>query len=376
MKITGLKQYGNILLRDAMAFADDAPEAVERDDQGVPVAWRLLAAGDNPGTKNGEDYVLNLDAADMRSIVDYHDKKGVKIPIDSEHHVYNLAKAKGLDENALLKLLPGGTATLGFGDLALRDGDLWFAGVSWNPTAYELMKEKTYRYFSPVIRGLKKDPLRITSVAMDNTPSFNNQDILAASAEDDGENPQIKRRSSMTRLNRALAKLLGIDTIAFESEGENLELAEKVEQKAKLLDEFRKSLNLGPDVGDDVIIVALKSIIEKAGGADKLLAELGDVRKTVDELVASAETRERAELFERGFREGKIVDSTKPLWEKMGTAEFRNYLPNAPVIVPVDRIRRGSLAKSDDVAMSAEEEKIVRKLGVSREDYLKERKGE
>ena len=108
-------------------------EAVERSAEGIPRAWRLLKNGDNAFTLKGEDATLTLGEKEFRAIVDYHRKKGCKIPIDSRHFVSHLATKLKRDESEILKLLPDGTATMGFGNLELRPDGLWLSEAEFVP---------------------------------------------------------------------------------------------------------------------------------------------------------------------------------------------------------------------------------------------------
>ena len=74
-------------------------EAVERSAAGIPRAWRLLKNGENAFTLKGEDATLTLGEKEFRAIVDYHRKKGCKIPIDSRHFVSHLATKLKRDES-------------------------------------------------------------------------------------------------------------------------------------------------------------------------------------------------------------------------------------------------------------------------------------
>lgn len=138
---------------------------VVRDENGVPVEWTLLKIGSNPLCQKGIDGDLQLTHDDMLKIMDYHHKKGEMIPVDSEHYLYQLANQKNMDEAETLRMFPAGVAALGFGTLALEGEELRFK-VKWNGKAHEFLKEKIYKYFSPVIRGINNGPLRVTSVAI------------------------------------------------------------------------------------------------------------------------------------------------------------------------------------------------------------------
>ena len=170
-------------------MAENKP-TVERDENGVPTSWLLVRAGPTPLRKNGEDYVLELTSKDLSGIVNYQRTSGEKIPIDSNHYLHLLAQKHGIEETDALKIIPSGVAAMGFGTLECRaDGtELWIK-AEWLPNAYEFLKEKIFRYFSPVFRGLKEGPVRITSVAMENEPAIKNLDALAATAGGGDEVP-------------------------------------------------------------------------------------------------------------------------------------------------------------------------------------------
>lgn len=224
-----------------------------RDENGVPVEWTLFSVGANAFCQEGVDSALTLTADDMPQIISYHHKKGELIPVDSEHFLYHLSQQKNLSESETLKMFPGGVAALGFGTLALADSDLRFK-VKWLPAAYDMLKEKIYKYFSPVLLGLSDGHLRITSVAMTNTPAINNLDALAASANKPGKG------SCMTKLE-------GRDSVALDAEGE--EIAIEIEQKADLIEQVKKLLNLDKSASLDEFIAALKAETEKAASAEK-----------------------------------------------------------------------------------------------------------
>ena len=71
---------------------------VIRDDNGVPVEWTLLKIGENNFCQNGKDGVISLSAEGAGNIIQYHNKKGELIPVDSEHYLFELAEKHKLDE--------------------------------------------------------------------------------------------------------------------------------------------------------------------------------------------------------------------------------------------------------------------------------------
>lgn len=345
-------------------------QRVIRDENGVPVEWTLLRIGDNPLCQEGKDDNLLLTAEQMSEILDYHRKKGELIPLDSEHYLYELANQKKLDEHETLKMFPGGVAALGYGSLALSGEELRVK-VKWTPAAYEFMKEKIYKYFSPVIRGLENGPLRVTSVAMTNTPAINHLDALAASAN---KRPATGGKESMSKLENALKRLLGRDSIALGAETEEKEkdqIACEVEEKASLIEQVKTLLGLGAAAGIDEIIAALKAETEKAKTAD-------DKQQQLDELAASAEKREHERLVAQGRAEGKIADSDMEYVNSLDSKALSAHLAHTARKVSLQRIPAPP-RKSDSVALSAVDRVAIdslRNAGVkdAETEYLK-RKG-
>lgn len=355
---------------------------VEHDSRGVPVEWTLLKVGDNPLCQEGRDGNLRLSAEQMAQIIAYFEKKGEQIPIDSEHYLFELANRHRLDEGDALKLFPGGVAALGFGSLRLS-GEKLRCRVKWTPTAYEFMKEKIYKYFSPSLRGLTEGPLRVTSVAMTNTPAINQLDALAASANQaNGTAPEPRRKRPATggkesmhqKLEHALQRLLRRDTLALEAETDETKqdsLACEVEEKASLIEQVKTLLGLEQSATLDEVIAALKAEVDKAKSADAKQQQL-------DELAASAEAREHERLVAQGRAEGKITDADMEYVNSLDSRALSAHLAHTSRKVPLQRPPQPA-RRSDAVALSAVDRVAIdalRNAGVAdaQNEYLK-RKG-
>lgn len=384
---------------------------VERDANGVPTSWLLVRAGPTPLRKNGEDYVLELTSKDLSGIVNYQRTSGEKIPIDSNHYLHLLAQKHGIEETEALKIMPSGVAAMGFGTLDCRaDGQELWISAEWTPGAYELLKEKIFRYFSPVFRGLKEGPVRITSVAMENEPAIKNLDALAAGAstctnavatlreattagavpvsvrlrpdtediacgaylEIETTKPNTKGRSNMTKkLLDALKRLApGIDTAALAAEDADEtkqdELAAAVDGAAGLLDDLKKLLELAEADGAADIKAAVEAMLEKAKQGEAAKAE-------ADELKLAAENRERAEIYAKAEAERKLTPAMKPWADSLDIATLSAWYKVAQPVVP------GGLPKTPPesqgaVPLSAEDEKAIATLGLDRAAYIEAKK--
>ena len=115
------------LLFDGLALGDVL------GDGSNPKPFRLFAVGKNELTQNGKPYVLTLSAEQIRSIADYHAKKGEKIPIDSRHALFLSAEKAGITETDAVKAVPGGVAALGFAALEAREDGLYASEIELLP---------------------------------------------------------------------------------------------------------------------------------------------------------------------------------------------------------------------------------------------------
>ncbi len=347
---------------------------VKQDANGVPEEWTLLRAGVNRLVKNGKDYELRLSVEDLDAIATYQAKKGEAIPIDSNHYLHILAEKHGVEENEALRLIPSGVAAMGFGTL-FREGDELRIRAEWTPGAYELLKEKIFRYCSPVIRGLKEGPIRITSVAMENEPALNCEDVLAAGGEEDGADPEdvgrnaIELKRLQDPIERALGRLLGKtvwNEIVLTGEDDEERAFERtaaaIEAKADAIAALREGLGVADDEPDEAMSAALEVVKERAGQADAL-------RRELDTMACAAEEKRKAELIEQGLQEGKLTHALEGWAKSQDCAVLASYLEHAPAVVP-DRMafapdRRHAVKRS----LSAADEEMIRRFGFDKDDY-------
>lgn len=336
-------------------------EAVELAD-GVPRAWRLLKTGTNNLSQSGRDAAIILSPEDVQGIADYHAKKGEKIPIDSRHALYALAEEAQTTEGEVLKMFPHKTAAVGFGDLEARPDGIWITNVELNPIGQKAMLNGLFKYFSPVIRGLRDGPKRITSVALDNVPALNNLDQIAATAENDNQTGD----QSMTKLEQALAALLNSDSVALEAEGAADNVAEKVKEKTaeikelgELVKEIKEVLGVAGDALPAEIRGKLQAVVDAAAKTESLAAK-------VEEQALAAET-------ERGLAEGKLTRAmlAKAPFNTFDSVAMAAYLDAVPAVVPLQRAATPAAPQRETAALSAEESKIYKMMGLTEEEAKK-----
>ena len=346
---------------------------VKQDANGVPEEWTLLHACVNRLVKNGKDYELRLSVEDLDAIAAYQAKKGEAIPIDSNHYLHILAEKHGVEESEVLRLIPSGVAAMGFGTLFRKNDELRIR-AEWTPGAYELLKEKIFRYCSPVIRGLKEGPIRITSVAMENEPALNCEDVRAAGGEEDAAPEDIGRNAiELKRLQdpieRALGRLLGKtawDEIVLSGEDDAEDAVERtavaIEAKADVITAMREGLGIADDEPDETMSAALNAVKERAGQADALRQEL-------DTMVCAAEGKRKAELIEQGLQEGKLTHALEEWAKTQDCAVLASYLEHAPVLVPGRMAFAPDKRRSPKRNLSQADEEMIRKFGFDKDEY-------
>jgi len=378
MIIKGLKVKPNTLLADGWALAAEFSGNVEKDADGVPVAWMLFKEGDNELTRRGEAMTLTLNADDLAAIGDYYAQKGTKIPVDSRHALFSFAQSKGVDE-ADAVALGGGKMAVAFGEIRKRPASVWIENVDYKPFGRELMKAGAIRYFSPVLRGLADGRLRITSVALENEPALNKLDAIAASAEDNDDLSlnHNQETHAMKKLLQSLAGLLGCDSIALGAENDvdqaTIDKINNVKIALDLGDALRKklrdSLALGAEAADPEIVGALQGLTAKGAQHDALKAQ-------VDALALAAETDKRDKLIETALADGKLTNDQAANWaKKQDSIALSAYLSHAPVVVPQGQIKRDPLPDSDSAALSADDQAYCRKHGYDETEFLKAKGG-
>ena len=383
------------------AFDSEQQIPVERDASGIPVAWRIVAYGPWTVTKNGETFVLlDVTEAIIDQVIAYYAKKGVKVPIDSRHFLYQLAEKYGVDESDIIRLMPDTAGTFGFGDLEKRADGLWLTNVEYVPLGRELIAEGIFRYFSPVIRGLSTLQFRVTSVAMENEPATDNLYSFAAAAEDGpvniatltakidaiaasaGANKLItagntRKETRMKKLLVAIAGLLGMDSIALGADndaddsiiGKISAVKAQMAASGAFFGKVCDSLALSADAQPETVHAALQGLIAKGQAHDSLKAQ-------VDSLALAAENDKRERLIAQGKADGKLSEGLIPWAQTQDSAALAAYLDKAPVTVPVGQIQRDGLKPAgDSAALTAEDRQVCRAAGISEEEFLKTKKG-
>ena len=326
---------------DALAMRGDAAgesfAGVERSSDGLPKAWRLLAFGPLSVTKDGKTSKGAFTEADADLIYTAHKEKGVKLPIDSNHVMHALAGSLGKDERDIAAATGGDALAMGFGDLEKRSDGLWLSGVSWTPIGAGLMKEKAFRHFSPVFRGLSDGKLRVTSVSVLNYPAIDGQEAIACAGNTPPPPPPL------TDAKSADAK---------PADGGITEL-------------IAAALGLPKGTSAEAIVKAVEG----------LAMRLKELSTQQEELALSAETARRKELISAALADGRLSNALLPWSESQTSAALSAFLSAAPRVVPVGRSAAASATASATAsairAPMTPHDPVLSMFGVSPDDLAK-----
>lgn len=328
------------------------------DVSGVPEEIKILPLGHVHSSKG--DFLVD-DESIERICNRFHEKK-IDLVIDYEHQTLKDVQA------------PAG----GWIKELYKGKDAVVAKVEWTPKAADYLRNKEYKYLSPVVLVRKRDKkaAAITSVALTNTPAIDGM-FAIANSEDIEDLEDDKEEKDMELLK--IAKLLGLPENATEEDVEK-KLKTVMESGEKNQDDSNSN---GKEDGSaveaiankegkmDGVILSLLGLKEDARRDDVAAAIVAlknnDTLKAIQEELAG----NRADaLVETALKEGKISAVMSDWAHEYALKDeegFKSFMEKAPAAVPVKRTDTVNAPKvSDDYDVS-----VLKDCGVSMEDVKK-----
>lgn len=260
-----------------------------------------------------------------------------------------------------------------------RGDDAIIAKVEWTARARDYLKNREYRYLSPVVMVRKRDQraTSIHSVALTNTPAIDGMFAVVNSLDIE----DIDEGGTVMDL-KELAKALGLPETATEEEVKKaVEEAAKAAAKAKEdgnKDEGGEGDASGMEVVANSTILKLLDLKEDARTEDvaasimALKAGGSDVTAEILALKQKMEQREADDAVALALKEGKIT-AAQADWAKEYALKdmdgFKKFTEKAVAVVPQGRmaLKDAPAAQgSDDVDMA-----ILKNCGISAEDVKK-----
>ena len=201
---------------------------------------------------------------------------------------------------------------------------LW-GEVEWTPRALEFVRNKEYRYLSPVIFARKSDcrAIRLHSCGLTNTPAI------------DGMNPIANKETeeSCMEFLKMVAGLLGLPETATEDEVKQkvMALKQQTEESGKVFasKEILSLLDL-PDTA---------SLTDAKGKIIALKNPSGFVKaEEFQALQEKLACKERDDLVELAMKDGKVAPAQKEWAQQYALKDpdgFRAFVTAAPKVVPI-----------------------------------------
>lgn len=332
---------------------------------GVPSEIKILPLG-RVHSQKGD---FNVDEESFELIWKQFKDRKLDIVIDYEHQTLSDVQA------------PAG----GWIKDLYKGEDAIIAKVEWTARAAEYLKNKEYRYLSPVVLVRKRDQkaTAIHSVALTNTPAIDGMFALVNSLDIE----DISEGGNIMDLME-LAKALGLPETATEEEIKKaVEDAAKAAEKLKEMDGKKPGESEGKPEGADMVanstilsMLGLKADAKTEDVAASIMALKAGNPDTQAELLAlkqRMQERDADEAVQKVLKEGKIT-AAQSEWAKSYALKdmegFKGFVDKAPVVVPQGRLDlkdAPAASGSDDVDVA-----ILKNMGVSMEDVKKYSKKE
>lgn len=303
----------------------------------LPEWTKILPLGKVSSTKG--DFMVDVES--YQSMLNHISERKLDVVIDYEHQTLKDIQAPA---GGWIKELRLGT-------------DAIEAKVEWTAKAKEYLKNKEYRFLSPVINVRKSDKkaVELHSVALTNTPAINGMfPIINKTEIGEGER-------NIMDLKKLLLEILGLP-----EETTDEALIEMIKAKCNPANEHEVVANktvltllgLKEDAKTEEVCASIMSLKQSPE-----IVELKALKERLDKQDAD-------QLVNEGLKTGKISAAQKTWAEAYALKDregFKSYLELAPQIVPMGEININTETKK-----SVELDPIALKnMGVSKEDIEK-----
>jgi phage I-like protein len=274
---------------------------------GLPEWIRVLPRG-RVELADGRDAV-EVDETALQAMVAAFKSRGVDLVVDYEHQSLKGERAP---------------AAGWIKELEAREDGLW-ARVEWTGTAEEYLKNREYRYFSPVLKldPATRRPLALMQVALTNVPAI-------------------------MRLTPLVAKA-----------GEGRPNGREEIHPAGLPAEVEAALGLAPGADQAAALQCIAALKQEADTAREL-------EDRVKELTLALKAREAREQVESALKEGKVTPAQR-LWAEEFAGQdlegFKAFVSRAPQVVPVGESLK--LTEGEANPLTEAERQVWQALGLN-----------
>lgn len=310
-----------------------------------------------------------VDEESYRLMKEEMDRRGIDIVIDYEHQTLRDVQAPAGGWVKEIEYTP----------------EAIVAKVEWTPKAKGYLKNREYRYLSPVVLCRKSDgkAVKLHSLALTNIPAINSMFAIINKNGCAVENKETMKTNVTGGERMDIKKLIAILGLAEDATEEQVMAA--LEEKVKKADEKPADPADGecgeknPEekmVANSVILSLLgldgdAKTEDVAGKIMELKAGSPDMAKKLGELAARMEERDADDAVTMALKAGKITADQKEwarayaLKDRMG---FDSFVEKAPVVVPLNKIRTADAPRKKGSGVSM---MVLKATGMTKEDIDK-----
>lgn len=309
------------------------------------------------GTVNSEKGDFIVDQESYKEMKAEMQRRGIDIVIDYEHQTLKDVQA------------PAG----GWVKDLIYTPEAIVAKVEWTPKAKEYLKNKEYRYLSPVVLTRKSDSKAVVlhSLALTNIPAINGMFAIVNSVDFDTYNtPTGGKEMDLQRVK----ELLGLPAETPEEDVMNALV--KVLEKAKDAPDSKPEED--KEVVANSVILGLLELPADSKTEDvttKIMALKAGVSRQNQEIQETMERlrqRDADDAVMMALKAGKITAAQKD-WAKEYALKdrkgFDSFVEKAPTVVPVGKLNTTEAPKAKEKVEV--DEFILKATGLSKEDLEK-----
>jgi phage I-like protein len=265
-------------------------------------------------------------------------------------------------------------------DLEIREDGLW-AQVEWTDKAEEYLKQREYRYFSPVLRinPASRQPQELMNVALTNVPAIAGLSPLVAKWGGEALTPGGPQGEPAPE---ALEVRSSEDTMGWETYKERVTMAMELkaryglEPEAPESDLWQKSAEFFRDLAQDLGMPEEATATQLKGGLAALKAE-GSHRHALEEELTALKAEMNEATANRAVEEAMLAGKISPAQKDWALSycrrdpeNFKIYVDKAPRVVPVgERLNLGEGQHREDQGLTPEELAVCRAMNLTPEAY-------
>lgn len=253
--------------------------------------------------------------------------------------------------------------------LEVNEQGLW-GEVEWTERAANAIRGKEYRYLSPVFLADRKtnETVAFKGFGLTHYPNLGSLEPVANQQEDD----------TMEELLERLRRILNLPELAT-AEDVIAELEKAISLLRGAAGEAQANAQVSALAEAVVAAIEANAQGETVDLADYVpRGEFDRLRAELNEVLSERENARVEAAVNEALEKGVIAPASRDWAENYCRKDpegFADFVANAAKVVPLGEEVNGQQAPASGDALSAEEVAICEQLGISREDYLKTKKG-